>query len=186
MHSRALTKLPHHLVVADLQDPSYSEDFRLRKAAKVAQPFHYKIETRILKGVPSEFCNNRQTIKVGDVVLVHNEGPRLDWRLAIVEELIVGGDGLIRAANVRTSSGNTNRLIVKLYPLGVNSSSEVISQQSFHLPDGRPTQPTQLESDSTADVVAYCCLTCTSAMKANFAFLQSLFPRLILKIFFSI
>jgi len=141
------------------------------------------METKILKGVPSEFCNNRQTIKVGDVVLVHNEGPKLDWRL---EELIVGGDGLIRAVNVRTSSGNANRVIVKLYPLGINSSSEVISHQSFHLPDGRPTQPTQLESDSTADVVANCCLTCTSARKANFAFLRSLFPGFNLKKKFSL
>ena len=61
--------------------------------------------------------NNRKDIKVEDVVLIHDKGPRLDCKLAVVEELIVGGDGLVRAANIRTSNGKTNRPIVKLFPL---------------------------------------------------------------------
>ena len=68
----------------------------------------------ILKKVPSKVWK-QQTVKVGDVALVYNEGPRMDWRLAVVEKLIAGGDGLIRAANIRNSSGKTNRPIVKLY-----------------------------------------------------------------------
>ena len=56
---------------------------------------------------------------MGDVVLIHNKGPRLDWKLAVVKELIVGGDGLVRAANIRTSNGKTN-----LFLLEVSSSDE--------------------------------------------------------------
>ena len=33
-------------------------------------------------------------------MLVHDESPRLTWKLAVVESLIEGGDGLIRAANI--------------------------------------------------------------------------------------
>ena len=53
------------------------------------------------------------------MVLVHDEKPRSTWKLAVVESLIEGGDGLIRAANIRTSTGHTNRPITKLYPLEV-------------------------------------------------------------------
>ncbi|XP_045033907.1 uncharacterized protein LOC116928660 [Daphnia magna] len=40
-------------------------------------------------------CNKRPElrVKIGDVVLVHNEGPRIDWKLAVVEELIASPDG---------------------------------------------------------------------------------------------
>jgi len=62
---------------------------------------------------------NQQTIKVGDVVMVHDEGPRSRWRLARVDSLISGNDGRVRAANIRTDGGMTNRPITKLYPLEI-------------------------------------------------------------------
>ena len=55
----------------------------------------------------------------------HDDGPRVNWRLAIVTKLLVGGDGLTRAAEIRTSTGTTNRPITKLYPLEVNSSTDL-------------------------------------------------------------
>ena len=62
---------------------------------------------------------NEQTIKVGDIVMVHDEGPRSRWKLAMVEALIQGNDGRVRAAYIRTDGGITNRPITKLYPLEV-------------------------------------------------------------------
>jgi hypothetical protein len=53
---------------------------------------------------------NDQTISVGDVILVHDDVPRLLWKLAVVEELVPGKDGLIRS----------NRAIVKHYPIKMN------------------------------------------------------------------
>lgn len=64
--------------------------------------------------------NNAQTIKVGDIVQVHDDSPRTTWKIAIVEELIYGRDNLVRSAVIRTNSGVTNRPIVKLYPLEVH------------------------------------------------------------------
>ena len=67
------------------------------------------------------------------MVLVHDDSPRMNWRMAVIEELSVGGDGLVRAANIRTNSGKTNRPITKLYPLEINSPSEATHDESLQL-----------------------------------------------------
>ena len=46
-----------------------------------------------------------QTIKVGDVVLIHDDSPRISWKMAVIENLIKGNDGYVWAAEVRTNSG---------------------------------------------------------------------------------
>ncbi|KAH3831107.1 hypothetical protein DPMN_104369 [Dreissena polymorpha] len=43
--------------------------------------------------------------------------PRTQWRLAIVEELVRGNDGLVRSAKVQTKNGLAHRPIVKLYQI---------------------------------------------------------------------
>jgi len=58
------------------------------------------------------------------VVVVHDDGPRSRWQLAVIEELIEGLDGGIRAAKIRTANGKTNRSVTKLFPLEVNDVSE--------------------------------------------------------------
>jgi len=57
-------------------------------------------------------------------VVVHDDVPRSRWQLAIIEELIKGLDGGIRAAKIRTANGKTNRSVTKLFPLEVNDVSE--------------------------------------------------------------
>ena len=80
-------------------------------------------------------------MNVGDVVLVQDDTPRIDWKLAVVEELMVGKDRLVRAAYIRTTQGSTNRPISKLCPLEVSSDEE--SQTECAEPDssdlGAPT-----------------------------------------------
>ena len=61
-----------------------------------------------------------QNVKVGEVVLIHDDGPRLHWRLGIIDNFIQGNDGLVRAVNVRTSNRVTSRPISRLYPLEVS------------------------------------------------------------------
>ena len=73
------------------------------------------------------------TVSVGDVVLVHNEGcPRGLWRLARVEDVLIGADGYARSVIIRVHSKDTNSKLLKrplrcLYPLEVNSKSCSIS-----------------------------------------------------------
>ena len=58
------------------------------------------------------------------MVLIQDDTPHIDWRLAVIEELIVGNDGLVRAAHIRTAQGKTNKPIFKLCPLEVSSNEE--------------------------------------------------------------
>ena len=62
-------------------------------------------------------------VKVGDVVLVHNDAPRNTWPLGIVQELEPGGDGAVRAARIQTKGGVTTRPIIRLYPMEINCDS---------------------------------------------------------------
>ena len=55
-------------------------------------------------------------VTVGDVVLVHKDSPRNTWPLGVVEELIAGGDGAVRAVRIRIRGGITTRNMTKLYP----------------------------------------------------------------------
>jgi len=63
--------------------------------------------------------NNNQLVKPRDIILVHDESLRNTWKFAIVEELMTGKNGLVRATKIKTAQGRTNRPIVKLIPLEV-------------------------------------------------------------------
>ena len=47
------------------------------------------------------------------------------WKIAVVKDLVTGGDGLVRAATLRTANGTTNRPITKLYPLELNETESL-------------------------------------------------------------
>ena len=53
--------------------------------------------------------------------VVHDDTPRTSWKMAVVEELISGNDGLVRVVNIQTPTGKTNRLILKLVALEISS-----------------------------------------------------------------
>ena len=91
------------------------------------------------------------TIAVGDVVLVHEEGkPRGFWKLAKVENLIKGADGLIRGATVRLHSADKRFSLLRhplqlLYPLEVHQCCDEVDDQSSD--SSRGSQPAS-EADS--------------------------------------
>jgi len=165
LHGRRITSLPHEQVTIDeISDPTYNEQTRLSKDAKAQNLLlqHFAVRWRteyitLLREYHHTSGNNECKISVGDVVLVHDDGPRIKWKLAVIEELILGGDGLVRAANIRTSTGRTKRPVVRLIPLEVSaqdkststknkldSEEENSSDNSRDAPDGatdlRPTR----------------------------------------------
>ena len=85
---------------------------------------------------------NEQCIKVGDIVLIHDDIPRLKWKIAVVEQLIQGKDGYTRAANIRYNGGRTNRPITKLYPLELSfTTNDIVDRHSSDsIPSSRPTR----------------------------------------------
>ena len=97
----------------DLQDSDYgSTDSQMRKNAKRLSLLLKHFQGRwthecltSLREFHKSQSNNNQTMKVGDIVQIHNEGSRLGWCLAVIEELITGNDRLVRAGvqTVRTA-----------------------------------------------------------------------------------
>ena len=70
-----------------------------------------------------------QPIKTGNVVLIHDDSPRTNWKMAMVQRLIKGNDGYVRAAEIKTNTGRTNRPISKLYPLEISANEEDTSAE---------------------------------------------------------
>lgn len=116
----------------EIEDPTYISGDNMRKRldrrGKLIRDFWSRWKREYLTSL-REFNrlkvlgSNKQIIKKGDVVIIHDDKPRLQWKLAIVENLIKGNDGLVRAAHVRTENHRTTRPIIKLYPLEVSSGS---------------------------------------------------------------
>ena len=47
------------------------------------------------------------------------------WKIAVVNDLVMGGDGVVRAAILRTASRTTNRPITKLYTLELDETESL-------------------------------------------------------------
>ena len=69
-------------------------------------------------------------------MLVHDNSPRVNWKLAVVESLVEGNDGFVRSATVRTAHGVTNRPVAKLYPLELTTerSDKTETSVAFAVP----------------------------------------------------
>ena len=58
---------------------------------------------------------NYRNVNVGDVVLVHDDTPRLHWKLAVIKEVV-------RSAVICTTNGVTNHPITKLYSMEITET----------------------------------------------------------------
>ena len=78
--------------------------------------------------------------KLGEIVLIHDEGPRAKWRLGKIIGLYPGGDGAVRVVQLKTRMGLVTRPIVKLYPLELDLvvESEVVPEDAVS--NTRPTR----------------------------------------------
>ena len=81
-----------------------------------------------------------QSVNIRDVVQIHDDVPRSQWKLGVIEGLNRGNDGYIRSVTVRTVYGRTDRPIAHLYPLEVstdecpmNETSKDFGQQATKL-----------------------------------------------------
>jgi len=67
---------------------------------------------------------NISTVKQGEVVIIHDNTPRNKWKLGVINTLLPGKDGTVRAVKLRTSNGKElTRPLEKLYPLEISIQS---------------------------------------------------------------
>ena len=119
LYGRRIISLPYHGVEKDeLDDPDFGGESAVVKRPKIQALMlkHFWTSWRseyltTLREFHKTTGNNIQQVKVGDVVLVHDDTPRVNWKYAVIESVIRGNDGLIRAANIHTSTGKTTRPI---------------------------------------------------------------------------
>ena len=77
--------------------------------------------------------------KLGELVLIHDEGPRTKWKLGKIIRLYPGRDEVVRVVQLKTSLGLLNRTVVKLYPLELGSIIEPEDSQDDVVSNERPT-----------------------------------------------
>ena len=156
LYARMINPLPHPIIEHDdITDEDYSTGHtlhcKLSKRAKMQamllQHFWKRWKNEYLTSLRETHTANgtkKETIKVGDVVIVHDDTPRLNWRLAIIKELQRGQDGFVRSASIQTTNGITSRPITKLYPLEINVESATTKQ-----PPGDNSHDTTQDSHSS-------------------------------------
>ena len=122
LHARA--DIDHGAVLVDRNDISK----RARNQSCLIDQFWTRWKTEYLTALRERSDkpgSNSQTIRVGEVVQVHDESTRIRWKLAVVESLIYGNDRLVRAAKIKLANGLiATRPIIELYPLEVIDNAE--------------------------------------------------------------
>ena len=139
---------------------------RAKTRALLLNHFWRRWKTEYLTSLREYHCttgNNSQTVKKGEVVLVHDDTPRVNWRLAVIEDVITGHDGLIRAVNIRTSNGRTSRPISRLYPLEISCKTDQGQASPDIVSDHENSYPSTTQECQSQDVRP----TRKAAMKAH-------------------
>mgnify|MGYP001794304932 CR=1 FL=1 len=97
--------------------------------------------------------NNTNHAKIGDVVLIHDDAPRNQWRLGVFTKLHPGKDGLVTVVTLRVNIGNElSRPIEKLYPLEI--TDEPIEEQDTVNDASQDVQEEQRPQSAAAKAAA--------------------------------
>ena len=142
LNGRSLMIMPHsYATEEDLTDPDFGNNDRLFHQRSLHLDVIFKQlwsrwRNEYLPSLRETHIHNMKghaglsenKIKVGDVVLVHEDShKRIQWPLAVVTKLKTGNDNLVRSAEIKMKNGISNRPITKLYPLEVSCSPDDVS-----------------------------------------------------------
>ena len=164
MYGKKVVCVPHHVTPEyDYSDPDFGDNdiqTRAKKQGALLQHFWTRWRQQYLTGLREFYQtsgSNIQTVKPGAIVLVHDNTPRLYWHLAVVEDTISGADGLIRAANIRTSTGRTNRPITKLHLLEITTAeSDTLCKQNSSPKENPSNSDAQSSTVEQTDDISIC------------------------------
>lgn len=112
-----LTNLPD----PDLSDLSVNRLNRWQRIQQLTQQLWHRWSTDYLTSLQqrSKWASLKQNLQCGAVVLIKDDHlPPLKWKLAVIEDMHPGPDGLVRVVSVRTAQGSIiKRPIIKICPL---------------------------------------------------------------------
>jgi len=131
-----LDSLPTQIGWELFEDPTYGErpliTGSFARCSRILQDFWKRWRTEYLAALRERHSyintSSNTEVRVGQVVLIHEDLPRVRWKLGVIVELLKCRDGIVRSVNLRSNNCIVNRPICKLYPLEV-FSEEVVSQR---------------------------------------------------------
>ena len=137
LQGRRLRSFPEEILTEeDLKDPGYLEPVnvsrRYQYVLTLKEHFWRRWTTEYLASLRESYQTHNKAVgtiwpEIGDIVLIHDDGPRLHWRLGRVSEVYQGISGLPRVAQLKTSTGLTTRATCKLYPLELQMDDSSVS-----------------------------------------------------------
>ena len=112
--------------------PNDVKEIRTDKRYKYVQSLIGQFFNRFSKEYLTElrererYCKDiDNTIKVGDVVLIHEKSiPRSKWPLGRVMRLVTSDEGIVRGVVLKTKEGELKRPMNLLYPLEMGISTK--------------------------------------------------------------
>ena len=130
IYGRKLQSFPNYVIDDDeLSDPTYREksvfSLRFKYISKLIDDMWKRWKFEYLTSIREYQTNKTDKVtllpKEGDVVLIHDDGPRLKWKMGLITEILEGKDHCIRVVRLKTENGKTTRPVTKLYPLELNA-----------------------------------------------------------------
>jgi len=137
LNSNLLPELqPHHIETADLRK-------RAKHLLKCKEAIWSRWTKEYLRSLRERHRAQRgaggDTPAVGDVVIIKTEDKnRGKWPLGIIEDLIVGSDGVVRGAKLRAGKSYVERAIQQLYPLELSCDRQLPASQAGMNPEAAP------------------------------------------------
>ncbi|XP_035231766.1 uncharacterized protein LOC118203593, partial [Stegodyphus dumicola] len=126
---------------------------RERYCQELREQFRRRFRKEYLGQLVQKAGTSDKIFKVGEVVLVGPEHQkRLNWPLAVIEELYSGRDGHVRVVKVKTPLGHLVRPVKKIYPVEVNSSGDPIipDQHTTNDPPATSQNDIPIQNDVSA------------------------------------
>ena len=120
-----LNEFPDIITQEELDDPTFGSKEKVSKAylhrTKVLNETWFRWRHEYLTSIRERYSNKGgdSNVKVGQVVLIGDATPRVNWKMGIIVELLPSSDGQTRSVKVKTNSGYLTRPISKLYPLEI-------------------------------------------------------------------
>ena len=112
-HGRRITTLQH---ITTKDDEIVNHSFEDTSQIRYRERVHAVIVIHFWK-IHKTTNNNKQHVNFGDVMLVHDDSARLNWKLAVIELVNKRKYGLICSTDIHTATGRTNHPIAHLYYL---------------------------------------------------------------------